>query len=117
LIDILDDVCCLILQVLPTFAIIGQGRSRFRWFLPACELSLDMRHPFLGAMQRLGNGGVQFAEDVFVISHDGLITKALSQGKSSLEDGESGIRESNSSHSLGKAGHNRYTNPANLPLD
>ena len=24
----------------------------------------------------------------------------------------SGIRESNSSHSLGKAGHNRYTNPA-----
>ena len=25
---------------------------------------------------------------------------------------ESGIRESNSSHSLGKAGHSRYTNPA-----
>ena len=28
---------------------------------------------------------------------------------------ESGIRESNSSHSLGKAGHNRYTNPERQP--
>src|SRR2546428_235732 len=27
---------------------------------------------------------------------------------------DSGIRESNPSHSLGKAGHNRYTNPANI---
>ena len=26
---------------------------------------------------------------------------------------QSGIRESNSFHSLGKAGHDRYTNPAN----
>lgn len=30
---------------------------------------------------------------------------------------ESGIRESNPSHSLGKAGHSRYTNPAKTPLN
>src|SRR5262245_64720004 len=32
-----------------------------------------------------------------------------------LEDG-SGIRESNPSHSLGKAGHSRYTNPADTGI-
>src|SRR5262249_15857792 len=40
-------------------------------------------------------------------------TKAHPDGRAGF--GDSGIRESNPSHSLGKAGPNRYTNPANIP--